>query len=67
MRSNTHYHLRVSKFELTDPGVGKFIVERLLEPYTSLEVARETRRQLSAQQDIAIDHIDIRRCKSDCV
>jgi len=64
--SNIHYHLHVSRFALTGPGVGKFIVERLSEQYTLLEVAREARLQFSAQQDIDIEHIEIRRCKSEC-
>lgn len=66
MLSNTHYHLHVSGFELTGPEVGKFIVDRLPKQYISLEEAGEARCQLSAQQDIAIGHIDIRICKGDC-
>ena len=67
MLSNTHYHLHVSGFEFTGPEVGKFIVERLQKQYISLEEADEARCQLSVQQRIVSDHVDIRRCTADCV
>ena len=67
MLSNTHYHLHVSRFDPTSHEIGKFIVERLPEQYILPQEAGEARRQLSAQQGIVLDHIDIRRCKADCV
>ena len=66
MLSNTHYHLHVSRFDLIGPEVGKFIVERLPKQYILPQEAGEARRQLSAQQGIVLDHMDIRRCRADC-
>ena len=67
MLSNTYYHLHVSRFDAIGPGVGKFIVERLPERYILPQEASEARYQISAQQGIVLDHIDIRKCKADCV
>ena len=67
MLSNTHHYLHVSRFDPTGHEIGKFIVERLPGRYILPQEAGEARRQLSAQRGIVLDHIDIRRCKADCV
>ena len=67
MLGNAHYHLHESRFNPTGHEIGKFIVERLPKQYISLEEADEARCQLSVQQRIVSDHVDIRKCKADCV
>lgn len=68
MQGNAHYHLTIPiPDHLVAPNIaqgGKFVTK---ERFASREQAGTARSQLSAQDNIPIDDIGIRRCTKDCV